>query len=117
MRIGYARVSTDDQNWARQCRLNLDPPMPEELRNRAADNWRPLLSIADACSPAWGKSAREGFRRRFNIGRVLSCLGGTLALLTSKTRQRDNTNVATVRSASVGLWASARPRWKVVRAL
>jgi hypothetical protein len=45
--------------WARQCRLNLDPPMPEELRNRAADNWRPLLSIADACSPEWGKAARE----------------------------------------------------------
>ena len=45
--------------WARQCPLNLDPPMPEELRNRAADNWRALLSIADACSPAWGKAARE----------------------------------------------------------
>jgi hypothetical protein len=45
--------------WARQCPLNLDPPMPEELRNRAADNWRPLLSVADACSPAWGKAARE----------------------------------------------------------
>jgi hypothetical protein len=45
--------------WARHCRLNLDPPMPEELRNRAADNWRALLSIADACNPAWGKAARE----------------------------------------------------------
>jgi Protein of unknown function (DUF3631) len=45
--------------WARQCRLNLDPPMPEELRNRAADNWRPLLAIADACTPTWGRAARE----------------------------------------------------------
>jgi hypothetical protein len=45
--------------WARQCELNLDPPMPGELRNRPADNWRVLASIADACGPAWGELARE----------------------------------------------------------
>ena len=45
--------------WARQCPLDLDPPMPEELRNRAADNWRVLLAIADACSPEWGADARR----------------------------------------------------------
>ena len=45
--------------WASRCRPNLDPPMPAELRNRAADNWRVLLSIADACSPEWGRAARE----------------------------------------------------------
>ena len=33
--------------------------MPNGLRNRPADNWRVLLSIADACSPAWGELARE----------------------------------------------------------
>ena len=46
-------------NWARQCKLNPDPAMPEGLRNRPADNWRVLLAIADACSPAWGELARE----------------------------------------------------------
>jgi hypothetical protein len=46
-------------NWARQCTLNPDPPIPEGLRNRAADNWRVLLTIADACSPEWGRLARE----------------------------------------------------------
>src|SRR4029077_18681769 len=45
--------------WARNVKLNPDPPMPAELRNRQADNWRPLISIADACSPAWGMLARE----------------------------------------------------------
>jgi hypothetical protein len=45
-------------NWTRQCQLNLDPLIPEGLRNRPADNWRPLLSIADAGSPAWGDAAR-----------------------------------------------------------
>jgi hypothetical protein len=38
--------------------LDLDPPMPMELRNRQGDNWRPLLSIADNCSPEWGRKAR-----------------------------------------------------------
>jgi hypothetical protein len=45
--------------WARRVKLKPNPPMPKELRNRAADNWRPLLSIADACGAAWGKLARE----------------------------------------------------------
>ncbi len=31
--------------------------MPEGIRNRLADNWRPLLSIAD--SLGWGQQARE----------------------------------------------------------
>ena len=46
--------------WAQQCqKINLDPPMPAGLRNRAADNWRVLLAIADACSPEWDKAARD----------------------------------------------------------
>jgi hypothetical protein len=28
------------------------------LRGRVADNWRPLIAIADAISPAWGERAR-----------------------------------------------------------
>jgi hypothetical protein len=45
-------------NWARGITLSLDPEMPEGLRNRPADNWRPLISIADACGPEWGELAR-----------------------------------------------------------
>jgi hypothetical protein len=37
--------------------LDLDPAMPVGMRNRFADNWRPLLSIAD--SLGWGERARE----------------------------------------------------------
>jgi hypothetical protein len=39
--------------------LNLNPNLPKDLKNRAADNWRPLISIADSFGPAWGKIARE----------------------------------------------------------
>jgi hypothetical protein len=46
-------------HWIRGANLSLDPEMPDELYGRMADNWRPLLSIADACGPAWSASARE----------------------------------------------------------
>ena len=45
--------------WAKRITLDLDPEMPTELRGRLADNWRPLIAVADACSPAWGALARE----------------------------------------------------------
>jgi hypothetical protein len=45
--------------WARDVKLNPDPELPAELRNRDADNWRVLIAIADAVSPAWGALARE----------------------------------------------------------
>jgi hypothetical protein len=45
--------------WALHIKLNTDPPMPTGVRNRAADNWRPLVGIADACSEDWGAAARK----------------------------------------------------------
>jgi hypothetical protein len=39
--------------------LTGDPELPTELRNRPADNWRPLIAIADACGGDWGTRARE----------------------------------------------------------
>ena len=44
--------------------LDFDPEMP--MRNRFADNWRPLITIADALG--WGEQAREAmlvFAREF----------------------------------------------------
>jgi hypothetical protein len=39
--------------------INPDPDLPPELRNRSADNWRPLIGIADMFGPYWAKAARE----------------------------------------------------------
>src|SRR5262249_25857675 len=36
-----------------------DPDMPAELHDRACDNWRPLLAIADAAGGEWPRRARE----------------------------------------------------------
>jgi hypothetical protein len=43
--------------WRNDVELDADPEMPTELRNRLADNWRPLISIAD--SLGMGEEARE----------------------------------------------------------
>jgi hypothetical protein len=36
-----------------------DPAMPEGIVNRKADNWRPLLSVADLAGNAWPERARR----------------------------------------------------------
>jgi hypothetical protein len=56
--------------WRRDVELKSDPDMP--LRNRMADNWRPLISIADTLG--WGEQARatrspafhDGMRRKLD---------------------------------------------------
>ena len=42
-----AAARTEIQKWAATCTLAREPEMPPELHNRAADNWRALLAIAD----------------------------------------------------------------------
>ena len=44
-RLAASRVEI--RKWAATCTLAREPKMPPELHNRAADNWRPLLAIAD----------------------------------------------------------------------
>jgi hypothetical protein len=44
------------RRWMTTCSLAPDPEMPPSLRNRAADNWRVLISIGD--SLAHGEDAR-----------------------------------------------------------
>jgi putative DNA primase/helicase len=48
--------------WAADNFNNLvdpDPPVPEVLNDRAADNWRPLLAIADLAGGTWPEEARR----------------------------------------------------------
>ena len=49
-------VRAEIRAWAQSCSLARDPEMPPSLRNRAADNCRPLLAIADALGH--GEAAR-----------------------------------------------------------
>ena len=50
------------QRWAndtRQLLEHADPEVPDELNDRAADNWRSLLAIADAAAGPWPALARQ----------------------------------------------------------
>jgi hypothetical protein len=40
----FPKAREEIQKWAASCSLSLDPPMPPSLQNRAADNWRVLLT-------------------------------------------------------------------------
>jgi hypothetical protein len=50
-----ARWATDNSEKIR----DTDPQMPAGLFNRDADNWRPLLAIAEAAGDKWPERARE----------------------------------------------------------
>ena len=49
-----ARWAADHLNDIRDA----DPEVPAQLHDRAADNWRPLLAIADLCPGGWSTRAR-----------------------------------------------------------
>jgi hypothetical protein len=40
-----------------------DPQLPETAFNRIADNWRPLLAIAEVAGGDWPKRASEAFAK------------------------------------------------------
>jgi len=72
------RVYVQIRDWAREAKLDPSPKLPPELRGRDADNWRPLIAIADNCGPEWGRIARAAAvlfaqdpRREEDIGVIL----------------------------------------------
>jgi hypothetical protein len=46
------------QKWAARCTLSREPEMPAGFQGRTADNWRPLLAIADDLGVEYGEAAR-----------------------------------------------------------
>jgi putative DNA primase/helicase len=54
-----ARWATDNANRIR----GADPDIPDGVFNRAADNWRPMLAIADAAGCEWPARARRIIQR------------------------------------------------------
>jgi hypothetical protein len=57
----FAKLRSQAARWAADNSGHLvdpDPQMPAELNDRAADNWRPLLAIADLAGGSWPALAR-----------------------------------------------------------
>jgi putative DNA primase/helicase len=58
----FKRLRSQAARWAADNFDNLvdpNPAVPEVLNDRAADNWRPLLAIADLAGGAWAEDARR----------------------------------------------------------
>jgi hypothetical protein len=84
--------------WSYQCTLDPDPPMPKALHNRRADNWRILLSIADACER--GDIAREA---AITMSRDHQDEDAAIELLTDLRRIFDASGVDRLASAEIVL--------------
>ena len=54
-----ARWTADNFDTLRDC----EPQLPETAFNRIADNWRPLLAIAEVAGGDWPKRASEAFAK------------------------------------------------------
>jgi hypothetical protein len=61
--IGTLRVLNfthrEIEQWASSVMLASDPVLPRMLRNRPADNWRPLIAVADSIGGEWPELARQ----------------------------------------------------------
>ena len=58
---GFGELARKAARWASdhlEALRRADPDVPRELNDRAADNWRPLLSIADRVGGDWHERAR-----------------------------------------------------------
>jgi hypothetical protein len=59
--VEFAQLASQALRWTNDHSIalgNADPAMPSALGNRPADNWRPLLAVADLAGEDWGKRAR-----------------------------------------------------------
>jgi putative DNA primase/helicase len=55
-------VKRRNARWAKDVAGDIkvaDPAVPDKLHDRAQDNWRPLIAIADAAGGPWPSLARE----------------------------------------------------------
>ena len=66
-----ARFAVDNSTAVRAAR----PDLPEELNDRAQDNWEPLLAIADLAGDDFGRLAREAAVKLSAISQDVPSLG------------------------------------------
>jgi hypothetical protein len=57
--LDFLTIRREIEQWASQVILASDPALPRGLLNRPADNWRPLIAIADSVGGEWPQLARE----------------------------------------------------------
>jgi hypothetical protein len=88
-----------------------DPSIPDALNDRAADNWGPLLAIADLAGGVWPQSGREA--ACFLSGEEQHAESVNVALLVAIKELFDQTTATEIASAAIVAKLTADPesRW------
>jgi putative DNA primase/helicase len=100
--------------WAEQNIMELrdaDPKMPKGLHDRAEDNWRPLIAIADACGGMWRGRARHVARVIERVGMGTGRLSDGEQLLEDIHEIITASDQETVRSSELLVALLVHDRW------
>ena len=94
---------------------NSDPPVPEKLNDRAADNWRPLFAIADLAGGEWPRIARDAALVLSGGEELENESAGVLLLrdirMIFESHQSDRLSSELVASELVGMEDRPWPEW------
>jgi putative DNA primase/helicase len=107
--------------WAvdnRSALIDADPELPDELNDRAQDNWRPLIAVADRIGGDFGQKARdaakalatEDFSEESNSNMALADVAAIFAAEDNQNKEWIPTAsvVSTMNSLEERPWASYR---------
>ena len=120
-RLDYTELKRKLMRWAVDyaSRLrSIDPSVPKELHDRAADNWRPLLAIADLCGGDWPQRARSAAIAMALRNADADDIGTTL-LADLRDILTDHPRIASTRVIELLVQREDRPwsEWKAGRAI
>jgi hypothetical protein len=108
----HARVALEARCAHSSTSLNTKPELPSALKNRAADNWRPLISLADFCGasehdwPALARQAALTFSKSHEEDPGIAAIGdGRIAFKTRGVDRLRTSDLLADLYASDGPWA------------
>lgn len=64
----FQLIRSQALRWANDNSLPDDPPVPDALDDRSADNWRPLIAIANHAGGEWPEAARTAALALSGVG-------------------------------------------------
>lgn len=87
----------------------IDPDIPEGIYNREADNWRPLLAIADVAGGRWVELSREALRQSHLEDDEDSRLGMLLGDIRSIFAEQGTDRMFSMDLMNQLIWIEGRP--------
>lgn len=119
MKNFFAPLRMKLRRWASEHRDSIEfvnPSIPRSLRDRAADNWRPLLAIAETAGDDWPSRAAKAAETLSKLSRLNDESYGEMLLRDVgelfKTTGRDKLTTAEILLDLIGMDHRPWPEWK-----